>query len=192
MVQFCQWKILENQVNVHWRKCNKIVPFFLNVDTSYGRHITSCNCILVIIIGQRNLFLQTDSDEFYNAFNGKLFNSLENAVCYLVYVSKVECMKAEEVSIVFVYKCGQIKATWLIHHTRGKEWDRDQHPTRIMEILRSDFMLKVVAALGCSQFPLCALRTVLAISHWICTGPVAGIKIVTVSLWKFTPKFKWS
>ncbi|XP_072024584.1 BRCA1-associated protein-like [Amphiura filiformis] len=39
---------------------------------------------------------QADADDFYNEFNGKPFNSIENPVCYLVYVSKVECMKAEE------------------------------------------------------------------------------------------------
>ncbi|XP_038059947.1 BRCA1-associated protein-like [Patiria miniata] len=39
---------------------------------------------------------QKDADEFYAEFNGKPYNSIESSVCYLVYVSRVECMKASE------------------------------------------------------------------------------------------------
>ncbi|XP_022108834.1 BRCA1-associated protein-like isoform X2 [Acanthaster planci] len=39
---------------------------------------------------------QKDADEFYSEFNGKPFNSIESSICYLVYVSRVECMKASE------------------------------------------------------------------------------------------------
>ncbi|XP_033627537.1 BRCA1-associated protein-like [Asterias rubens] len=39
---------------------------------------------------------QKDADEFYTELNGKPFNSIESTICYLVYVSRVECMKAFE------------------------------------------------------------------------------------------------
>ncbi len=39
---------------------------------------------------------QEAADEFYRAFNGQRFNSLESDVCSLVYVSKVETCKESE------------------------------------------------------------------------------------------------
>ena len=46
-----------------------------------------------------NFLPQKDADEFYTELNGKPFNSIESTICYLVYVSRVECMKAFEVSL---------------------------------------------------------------------------------------------
>ena len=39
---------------------------------------------------------QEAADEFYQAFNGQRFNTLESDVCSLVYVSKVETCKESE------------------------------------------------------------------------------------------------
>ena len=39
---------------------------------------------------------QSSADEFYRAFNGLPFNSLEPEVCSLAYVSKVETCKESE------------------------------------------------------------------------------------------------
>lgn len=42
-------------------------------------------------------FLQADADSFYTACNGRQFNSIEDAVCQLVYVERAEVIKSEEV-----------------------------------------------------------------------------------------------
>ncbi|XP_017290554.1 BRCA1-associated protein [Kryptolebias marmoratus] len=39
---------------------------------------------------------QTDADSFYMACNGRQFNSIEEAVCQLVYVERAEVIKSEE------------------------------------------------------------------------------------------------
>ncbi|XP_059400339.1 BRCA1-associated protein [Carassius carassius] len=39
---------------------------------------------------------QADADSFYTACNGRQFNSIEDAVCQLVYVERVEVIKSEE------------------------------------------------------------------------------------------------
>ncbi|XP_054749182.2 BRCA1-associated protein-like [Lytechinus pictus] len=39
---------------------------------------------------------QSHADEFYKEYNGKPYNSFDDFVCYLVFVSRVECMKSCE------------------------------------------------------------------------------------------------
>ncbi|XP_071480880.1 BRCA1-associated protein-like [Diadema antillarum] len=39
---------------------------------------------------------QSHADEFYKEYNGKPYNSFDDFICYLVYVSRVECMKSCE------------------------------------------------------------------------------------------------
>lgn len=41
--------------------------------------------------------LQADADSFYATCNGRQFNSIEEAVCQLVYVERAEVFKSEEV-----------------------------------------------------------------------------------------------
>lgn len=45
--------------------------------------------------------LQADADSFYTACNGRPFNSIEDAVCQLVYVERAEVIKSEEVRLAF-------------------------------------------------------------------------------------------
>lgn len=45
------------------------------------------------------IFLQADADSFYTTCNGRQFNSIEDAVCQLVYVERAEVIKSEEVQI---------------------------------------------------------------------------------------------
>lgn len=42
---------------------------------------------------------QADADSFYTACNGRQFNSIEEAVCQLVYVERAEVIKSEQVHI---------------------------------------------------------------------------------------------
>ena len=44
-----------------------------------------------------SFYFQKFLDDFYKHFNGKLFNSLEDKICHLIYVGKVENVKASEV-----------------------------------------------------------------------------------------------
>lgn len=41
---------------------------------------------------------QSDADSFYTACNGRQFNSIEEAVCQLVYVERAEVIKSEQVN----------------------------------------------------------------------------------------------
>lgn len=43
--------------------------------------------------------VQADADSFYTACNGRQFNSIEDAVCQLVYVERAEVIKSEEVRL---------------------------------------------------------------------------------------------
>lgn len=43
------------------------------------------------------LITQADADSFYTACNGHPFNSIEDAVCQLIYVERAEVIKSEEV-----------------------------------------------------------------------------------------------
>lgn len=45
--------------------------------------------------------MQADADSFYTACNGRRFNSIEDAVCQLVYVERAEVIKSEEVRLTF-------------------------------------------------------------------------------------------
>lgn len=47
------------------------------------------------------LSVQADADSFYTACNGRQFNSIEDAVCQLVYVERAEVIKSEEVRLGF-------------------------------------------------------------------------------------------
>lgn len=42
---------------------------------------------------------QTLADEFYSTYNAIPFNSIEDYVCHLVYVAKVESVKTGEVNL---------------------------------------------------------------------------------------------
>lgn len=44
-----------------------------------------------------SVFVQADADSFYTACNGRQFNSIEEAVCQLIYVERAEVIKSEEV-----------------------------------------------------------------------------------------------
>ena len=48
-------------------------------------------CLILIII-----ILKADADMFYNNFNGQNFNSIEEDICKLVYVARVETTKESE------------------------------------------------------------------------------------------------
>lgn len=45
------------------------------------------------------VYIQADADCFYTTCNGRQFNSIEDAVCQLVYVERAEVIKSEEVNI---------------------------------------------------------------------------------------------
>ena len=47
--------------------------------------------------------MQNSADEFYSYFNGRPFNSIEEDVCHLVYVAKVEIIKESEVKILLLF-----------------------------------------------------------------------------------------
>ena len=55
---------------------------------------TQLNPYLSLILHTR----QVDADSFYTACNGRQFNSIEDAVCQLVYVERAEVIKSEQVS----------------------------------------------------------------------------------------------
>lgn len=46
------------------------------------------------------LIPQADADSFYTACNGHPFNSIEDAVCQLIYVERAEVIKSEEVPVI--------------------------------------------------------------------------------------------
>lgn len=46
--------------------------------------------------------VQADADSFYTACNGRQFNSIEDAVCQLVYVERAEVIKSEEVNKLII------------------------------------------------------------------------------------------
>lgn len=50
--------------------------------------------------GASSLITQADADSFYTACNGNPFNSIEDAVCQLIYVERAEVIKSEEVRAV--------------------------------------------------------------------------------------------
>lgn len=50
-----------------------------------------CSCFYIL--------LKADADSFYTTCNGRQFNSIEDAVCQLVYVERAEVIKSEEVQI---------------------------------------------------------------------------------------------
>lgn len=52
-----------------------------------------------------SVFIQADADSFYTACNGRQFNSIEDAVCQLVYVERAEVIKSEEVHIPIWVVC---------------------------------------------------------------------------------------
>ena len=56
---------------------------------------TPLNPSLSLILHTR----QVDADSFYTACNGRQFNSIEDAVCQLVYVERAEVIKSEQVSL---------------------------------------------------------------------------------------------
>lgn len=65
------------------------------------------------------LFLQADADSFYTACNGRQFNSIEDAVCQMVYVERAEVIKSEEVnrfsiSILIIELLS--KSSWFIYN----------------------------------------------------------------------------
>lgn len=47
-----------------------------------------------------SLITQVDADSFYTACNGHPFNSIEDAVCQLIYVERAEVIKSEEVPVI--------------------------------------------------------------------------------------------
>lgn len=47
-----------------------------------------------------SLITQADADSFYTACNGHPFNSIEDAVCQLIYVERAEVIKSEEVPVI--------------------------------------------------------------------------------------------
>lgn len=51
------------------------------------------------------VLIQADADSFYTACNGRQFNSIEDAVCQLVYVERAEVIKSEEVNALIRSVC---------------------------------------------------------------------------------------
>lgn len=51
------------------------------------------------------MLVQADADSFYTACNGRQFNSIEEAVCQLVYVERAEVIKSEHVSMFLFLFC---------------------------------------------------------------------------------------
>lgn len=63
---------------------------------SIGAYVSSKAAVLVLVV------VQADADSFYTACNGRQFNSIEEAVCQLIYVERAEVLKSEEVNILTV------------------------------------------------------------------------------------------
>lgn len=59
----------------------------------FSLHLTSFSSSSSLV------FVQVDADSFYTACNGRQFNSIEDAVCQLVYVERAEVIKSEEVNV---------------------------------------------------------------------------------------------
>lgn len=75
-------------------------PDLLNFIAPFGKNIEH---VRIIRDSTPNLYMvllkfkdQQYTDEFYQTFNGKAFNSFESEVCHLVYVCKVESQKSSE------------------------------------------------------------------------------------------------